>query len=588
MHIDLATVLLPISLVLLGLVVFLFWDRRRLQKGYEQIEEGSSNDKIGDNEKQGDTAANTEKVVRQLREQLSSFDQAMAQCPSSIIITDLDGNIEFVNARFTGLSGYKMEEVIGRNPRFLKSGNMEPEIYKDLWDTITKGEVWRGDLENRSKDGRIFWEHTSISPIKDSEGRILRYFAVKEDISEVRHQQDETRRAHLEADAAKAADHAKAVFLKLIGQEMKNPINRLLGFTNLVSQTALDKDQLSQVNQIGGAGLELLTLINRILDFTSAEAGTMDLEFTPFKPRETVDRLLTAYERKASEKNITILRDIQENLPQTVVGDEKRFRDVIDALLDNAVHSTFVGSVKFRLSARFNQKNRIWEFSGEVSDTGKGIPQEKLDSLFKPFAQAESGFGEGVGLGLALCQRLCILQGGSLDATSELGKGSAFAFSLRFQPTDQEDPVLQSPPMPEGRDFAQEYPLDILIAEDNRINRRLLETLMNRMGYQATFALDGTSVMAEVRKRAYELIFMDLEMPFMSGIEAARRIRAGEAGDQMKDVRIVAITAFSTDENIQESKEASMDSFLVKPFDISKIKMEIIHAYKAKMARKAG
>ncbi|MCB1122744.1 MAG: PAS domain S-box protein, partial [Verrucomicrobiae bacterium] len=451
--------------------------------------------------------------MHQLREQLSSFNQAMAQCPSSIIITDLDGNIEYVNSQFSRLSGYEMEEVIGRNPRILKSGNMEPEVYKDLWDTITQGEVWRGDLENRNKNGRIFWEHTSISPIKDKEGRVIRYFAVKEDITEARLKSDEARNARLEAEAAKAADHAKAVFLKLIGQEIKNPINRLLGFTNLVSQTSLTIDQLNQINQIGGAGLELLTLINRILDFTSAETGTMELDFGPFNPRETVDRVLAVYEQKASEKGIVMRKLIQESIPEKVIGDERRFREVIHPLLDNAIKATFVGSVSFNLSAKFNQENKIWEFQGEVADTGRGIPEEKLESLFKPFAQIESGLGEGVGLGLALCQRLCILQGGSLSATSEVGKGSIFAFNLRFQLSGQEDPVLQVAHMPEGKDFAREYPLNILIAEDNRINRRLLETLMDRLGYQATFALDGTSVLSEVRKKAYELIFMDLEMP---------------------------------------------------------------------------
>lgn len=524
--------------------------------------------------------------LAQLREQLSTFDQAMAQCPSSIIITDLHGNIQYVNARFSEVSGYAAEEVIGRNPRFLKSGNMEPEVYSNLWATISKGQVWRGDLQNRAKNGQLFWEHVSIAPIQDAQGEISRYFSVKEDITEAVFQQEEVRRARLNAEAADAADQAKAVFLKVIGQEMKNPLNRILGFTNLLSQSQLSNNQLKHLNQVGGAGLELLALIDRILDFTQAETGTMELESRPFKPAEVFEQLLKVYELKAAERNIVLHREISEAIPDYVIGDEKRFKQVLEPLLDNAVKFTSEGSIGFRLSSRFNDTTKVWEFSGSVTDTGRGIPSEKLEGLFNPFTQLEPGFGDGSGLGLAFCQRLCQLQGGLLSARSELGKGSTFSFEVKLKPMDLDEAAVQLAQGPEGIRFARAYPIDILIAEDNRINRRLLETLMERLGYQATFAVDGLGVMAAVRKKSYHLILMDLQMPNMSGVEAARRIRNGEAGDAIKDCRIVAITAFTTEENLAASREVRMDAFLAKPFDIAKIKLEIIHAYDGVKARK--
>jgi CheY-like chemotaxis protein len=207
--------------------------------------------------------------------------------------------------------------------------------------------------------------------------------------------------------------------------------------------------------------------------------------------------------------------------------------------------------------------------------------------LFKPFSQLEPGVGEGTGIGLALCQRLCQLQGGDLSAQSEVDKGSTFSFELKFRPMEKDEAAVQVAQGPEGKQFAKAYPVDILVAEDNRINRRLLETLMERLGYDAAFALDGVSVMSEVRKQPYDLILMDLQMPNMGGVEAAKRIRSGEAGDAVKDARIVAITAFTSDENLQASRDVGMNAFLAKPFDISKIKMEIIHAYDSKMANKA-
>ena len=576
-----AYILLILLILTAGFMVYLVWKNKQLEQQLAGRDSDRTPDTVSD-----EVVESPPDSVRDLREQLSQFHQAMAQCPSSIIITDLDGNIEYVNAQFTEITGYTMEDVLGRNPRFLKSGNMDPDVYRDLWDTISAGTTWRGDLENRTHEGRLFWEHVSIAPIRDAGGTVTRYFAVKEDITEAHLREDEARQARLEAEAAEAADQAKGIFLRVMSQEMKNPLNRVLGFTNLLSQSNLSNEQLRQLNQVGGAGLELLALIDRVLDFTSAETGMIELRLEPFKPSEVVDQLLRQYGEKAAERNLMLHPEISESIPDYVIGDEKRFREVLAPLLDNAVKFTPEGSVRVRLSAHYNEANEIWEFRGEVIDTGIGIPEERLIELFKPFTQLEPGVGEGAGLGLALCQRLCQLQGGLLSARSELGKGSTFSFELKLRPMETDDAAVQVARGPDGRQFAQAYPIEILVAEDNRINRRLLETLMDRLGYKASFALDGVSVMSEVRKRPYDLILMDLQMPNVGGIEAARRIRSGEAGSRAKDVRIVAITAFTSDENLQASREVGMDAFLAKPFDIAKIKREIIHAYDSKMARK--
>jgi CheY-like chemotaxis protein len=174
-----------------------------------------------------------------------------------------------------------------------------------------------------------------------------------------------------------------------------------------------------------------------------------------------------------------------------------------------------------------------------------------------------------------------------VSGESKFGKGSTFSFNVKLFPMDQDAAAVRSVQIPEGEQFAKSYPVSILIAEDNRINRRLLETLMERLGYEATFAFDGTSVMTEVSKRSFDLILMDLQMPLMGGIETTRRIRSGEAGKAVKSARIVAITAFISEENLQASKEVGMDALLAKPFDISKIKMEIIRAYEGKMMHKS-
>ncbi len=499
--------------LLVAVICFLIYALRRKSNAYELASDALP-------ELEVDSALTVEpetSELSELREQLSSFNQAMAQCPSSIIIADLKGNIQYVNARFCELTGYASDEVVGRNPRLLKSGNMDSEIYTEMWRTISSGRVWRGELENRRKNGSVFWELVSISPIKDSEGQLLRYFAVKEDITEAKIKGDEAKRATVEAEVAEAADHAKSVFLKVVSQEMKNPLNRILGFTNLLSQSDVNNDQLKHLNQVGQAGLDLLTLIDRVLDFTRAETGTMELEASPFKPADVLDRTIRHYQQKAAEKNILVYTEISETLPDYVVGDEKRFRDVLDSLLDNAVKYTDEGSISFKLGAEFNDATSVWEFRGKVSDTGQGFPADAIDSLIKPFSQMEPGMGEGLGLGLALCQRLCLLQGGNLTGRSELTEGSTFEFDLKLRPMQAYAASDQMGHSPDGVQFARSYPINILIAEDNRINRRLLETLMERLGYNASFALDGLSVMSQVKGQAFDLILMDLQMPNMGG-----------------------------------------------------------------------
>lgn len=341
--------------IMAGIIVYLLRAKKRLE---EENREEQPLEKFEQSPVESIPESNTESIT-DLREQLSQFHQAMAQCPSSIIITDLDGNIEYVNTQFSKGTGYSMEEVLGRNPRFLKSGNMPPEIYEELWSTITAGITWRGELESRTKGGQLIWELVSIAPISDNKGNLMRYFAVKEDITEAHHREHEARRVRMEAEAAEAADQAKSVFPRVMGQEMKNPLNRVLGFTNLISQSKLTNEQLKQLNQVGGAGLELLALIDRILDFTSAETGVMELDREPFKPAEVIDQVLAVYGEKAAERNLMLHRDISESIPDYVIGDQKRFREVLAPLLDNAVKFTSEGSIRLKLSATYNEVNEI-------------------------------------------------------------------------------------------------------------------------------------------------------------------------------------------------------------------------------------
>jgi|GEM_PF-3344305 len=526
------------------------------------------------------------RVLTELNLRLQDLNQALEQSPVSVVITDLQGVILYVNSKFCEVSGYSNDEVIGKDLKFLKSGTMTEEVYRSLWTTARRGKVWSGEMENRKKSGELFWERVTVAPIHDEHGAVQRLLGIKEDVTQAKARQEETLRSRLAADVAEASDQAKSIFLKSVGQEMRSPLNSILGFCNLLAQSSLENEQLKHLNQIGQSGFQLLTLIDKILDFTSAESGTMVFEEKLFKPMQVAETVQKQFLTRAAERNIA-LKVISDDLEvEQTVGDEKRFRQVLSLLVDNAIKFTNEGSVSIRLRSRRLDEYGQVELSGEVEDTGIGMSPKQLKELFKPFTQllprGNIHLGS-MGLGLALCQRICQLLGGQLEASSILDNGSTFRFSIKAKPTETLEKNQDKQAMgPEMENFGKAYPLRIMVAEDNRVNRRLVETMMDRLGYRVTFAVDGAEVLSELRKAPCDIIFMDLQMPNMSGIEATRRIRDGELGEEHRSVWVVAVTAFASDDMRQACDEVRMQGFVAKPFEVEVIKEQIKKAYKSK------
>ncbi len=579
--------ILVITLVIL--ILFILWNRYRIktasEKSLRQINE-ELNAKRKLIEEQAGKISLTNESLLDLNEKMNELNQALEQSPTSVIITDLKGDILYVNSTFTQVSEYSEQEVIGKNPRFLKSGNMDPRIYLELWESVSLGNVWIGELEHRKKSGEIYWERLVMSPIKGSDGNIIRYVGASEDITLSKTNEEESLRRRMEAEIAEAADQAKGVFLASVGKEMKAPLNSVLGFTNLLSQSSLDKEQVKYLDRITESGQRLLSMVENVLDFNRAEMGTMEFENKPFKPSDVLGRLMKFFQVETAQRNIILNNEISENMPKYLLGDEKRFRQIIFSLLKNAVFQTMLGEINFRLAFEFNEGLQVWEINGEVEDSGEGTSRNSADKLMKPYDESQSRSGDlGTDVGLALCQRLCQLQGGNLTSTSELNKGSVYQFSLKMKVMNANNDSPADSGTLEGVSFSKNYPLNILIAEDNRINRRLLETLMKRLGYVAVFAVDGLGVINEVKKSNFDLIFMDIQMPHLDGIGAATQIRSGDLGAEIRKARITAITAFVSIENQILCREAGMDGFLPKPIEIELIKKEIIKAFEVKCRR---
>ncbi len=358
----------------------------------------------------------------QAEEQIRILSRAVEQSPDSIVITDTAGNIEYVNPKFSQLTGYAIEEVIGKNPRVLKSGEAPREVYERLWKNITTGNEWHGEFHNRKKNGELYWESASITPIRDSKNNITHFLAVKEDIT-VKKQM--TRELIEAKEKAEESDRLKSQFLAQMSHEIRTPLNIILSYGSLLREeleNKFDNSYTKIFNSIDSASKRLLRTIDLILNMAAIQTGNFKPRFTKVNLVEIIKNLLFEFKNTADLKNLSLDFNPNNSKPG-IVTDEYIITEILQNLIDNAIKYTHKGKVEIKI--REDDENIIIE----IEDTGIGISKEYLPKLFNPFSQEEMGYSrkfEGNGLGLALVKNYCDLIGATINVKSEKGKGSAF------------------------------------------------------------------------------------------------------------------------------------------------------------------
>lgn len=361
------------------------------------------------------------------------------------------------------------------------------------------------------------------------------------------------------AKALSVAEHAaraKSEFLAMMSHEIRTPLNGIIGTAQVIQMAeCLDDEQRELVEVIKRSGDSLLVIINDILDFSKIEAGRLELDPQPVPIRSEIQNLTALYAATADANSLKLMIDLDHALPSTVVVDWTRLRQVISNLLSNAIKFTHAGSVSLQVRWEASEK-----LSVAVVDSGIGISTEGLDRIFKPFSQVDSSTARkygGTGLGLVICSRLVELMGGIITVESTPNQGSTFSFSI---------PVKKGlPASVESNADASVYvtnDLKILVAEDNKINQLVVLKMLKKFGYQADIAENGLEAVAMAEQGSYDLIFMDMQMPEMDGIEATKGIRALNL---FKNPRIIGLTANAYETDRQLCLEAGMDDFLTKP-----------------------
>ena len=529
-----------------------------------------------------------------VREQLALQGTALQAAANAIVITDRQGVVEWVNPAFTALTGFSSAEAIGKNLRALvRSGEQSEETYRALWQTILAGQTWHGEMLNRRKDGSIYSEEQTITPVPGSNGEVEHFVAIKQDITSQRRAMAELEeyQVHLEEIvagrtaelndankrlveaklAAEAASKAKSAFLANTSHEIRTPLNAIIGLTHLLQRDVQEPRQRARVEKVGASAQHLLDLINDVLDLSKIEAGRLVLEHTAFSLAQVCAIVDAQLRERAADRGLQWFVQLDPRLQVSLQGDPLRLGQVLLNFASNAIKFTEHGSVT--LAARLlAATGDILHIRFEVRDTGIGMTTEQRSRMFQAFEQADVSttrkYG-GTGLGLAICRWIANAMGGRVGVDSAAGVGSSFWLEAKFplasaaaapacvEPAQR---VVERPAVEGGLEDCAG--MCILLVEDNPINQEVASDLLNSVGLATELAQNGAEAVAMASAREYALIMMDVQMPVMDGLEATALIRRMP---RYAAIPILAMTANVFDDDKRACLAVGMNDFVPKP-----------------------
>jgi PAS domain S-box-containing protein len=514
-------------------------------------------------------------LEREAGEKIRKLSLAVEQSPTMVIITDLNGDIEYVNPKFSEVTGFSYDEVVGRNPRFLKSPEAEKMSDANPWPTIASGRIWNGEFCSVKKNGEIFWVSATIAPVFNSSKKATHFLSLEEDITARKEMQKALQTAK---EVAESAARAKSQFLANMSHEIRTPLNAINGLVYLCQQTELDKRQKGYLRKIQVAANNLIEIINDILDFSKAEADKIVLETIEFDLDEILDNLSDLITGKAQEKGLEVVFVTSHEVPKRYRGDPLRLGQILINLANNAVKYTPSGEIVITTELVARQGNQA-TLSFSVMDTGIGMTNEQLQNLFKPFSQADNSitrrFG-GTGLGLSICKKLSDLMNAEITVESSLNKGSVFKFNARFEVL-QERPDLQPTSDLRG--------LNVLVIDDSEATLNAVKRQLQELSFVVETAKSLEEAIGKIDVRLknapFDLVLLDWNLHQINGLEAMEQIRlAAKDGNYVfGNLRIISTVPFGMEFSAERALGKRLESMLVKPFTLSTLLDTILRLF---------
>jgi len=479
-----------------------------------------------------------------------------------------DGVFTYLSPSITSVLGHSVEEFMTHFSTYFTDDPVNEAATRATERSLEGVQQPPYEVEILAKDGVARRLEVLEVPVFDDAGRATAVEGIAHDVTERRAFEGALKHAK---ERAEVADRTKSDFLANMSHEVRTPLHAILGFAELLAHGALDAQQRDYVDQVLHSGRALLTLVNEVLDFSKVESGRLELEAAPVEVAEVVADVTRSFAPRLGRKGLTITTSIADEVPPWVVTDRTRVRQILLNLVGNAVKFTERGEIAVAVTAR-SLGERRHRLRLEVRDSGIGVERDRLGRLFEPFAQVDASttrrFG-GTGLGLAICRRLVEAMDGEIGVESQPGAGSTFWFTVPVERAAPDRPEAAPTPRPAPLEGLAD--LRILIAEDNPVSMRLAVALLEALGCADLRTVsDGAAAVEAARQEAFDLILMDVQMPELDGLDAARRIRAqlaGEAGPL-----IVAMTAGVLADERLACRDAGMDEFLSKPVDFAALR----------------
>ena len=508
--------------------------------------------------------------LRSLNQTLELLALVASKTDNSVIILDSGHRIEWVNDSFVRMTGFEADEVRAKPLVDVFFGNdSDHDSVKAIMNAFASGHGVTQEILHQRKDGRTYWASISITPAFSDDGRIHRWIGLASDATRRRHAQEALRKAKEEAELA---SRVKSEFLANMSHEIRTPMNAIIGMTELMLETSLDEEQREYSTTILDSAENLLRLLNDILDLSKIEAQRLSIDSVEFHLSEVLRDSLKPFAFQAKQQGVRIDLELPLDVPERLIGDPSRLRQVVANLAGNAVKFTSEGSITVAVEALPHSADEV-TLRISVKDTGTGIPKDRLQQIFEAFTQADSStsrrFG-GTGLGLTISKQLVELMHGRIWVESEESVGSTFYVEVRL-PVAKSDAVLEHAETPSGNkegvrqtlgDVA--HKLRVLVTDDNRANRRLARRILEKRNHCVEEATNGEEVLSLLKRERFDVVLMDVQMPGMDGLETTIAIR--QLGDELTlQPYIIALTAHAMQGDRERCLAAGMDAYIAKP-----------------------